>query len=96
MWFLWDFGEIHMKRKSLIGLFLVFAFLCPIVGEGVLKNGRGGHDVIEPPAGTSFFPGDNQAGDHANENAINRNGGPDLPENNPHDGTPGYTPIWPD
>ena len=86
------FGEIHLKKKSLIGLFLVFAFLCPIVGDGVLKNGRGGNGVINPPAGTSFLPGKNQAGEHANENAYNKNGGPDAGNNPGHN--PGYTPIW--
>jgi hypothetical protein len=34
------------------------AFLCPIVGDGVL--GAPGIDAIEPPAGTSILPGNNQ------------------------------------
>ena len=40
------------------------AFLCPIVGEGVINadanNGDHGVSTIGPPAGTSFLPGNNQ------------------------------------
>jgi hypothetical protein len=88
-----------LKNKSLIGLVFLFAFLCPIVGDGVLnadsKNGDNGVAAITPPAGTSLLPGKNKAGDNANSNAYNDNGGPGIPTNNPHEGTPGFTPIWP-
>lgn len=68
-------------------------FLCPIVGEGVAKNGRGLHDdVIYPPAGTSFLPGKNQAGAHANMNAWNKIG-PPIADNNPGH-NPDFSPIW--
>jgi hypothetical protein len=90
---------VKMKIKPILGLIMVFAFLCPIVGDGVLnadlKNGDNGVKAILPPAGTSLLPGKNKAGDNANENAYNKNGGPDIPTNNPHQGTPGFTPIWP-
>ena len=71
-------------------------FLCPIVGEGVINadahNGDNGVSVIYPPAGTSFLPGNNQAGAHANQNAYNGQGGPG-PGNNPGH-NPDFTPIW--
>jgi hypothetical protein len=68
------------------------AFLCPIVGDGVLNAAsNGGVSAIQPPAGTSILPGNNQAGGHANANALNANGGPSA-GNVP--GTPGFTPIW--
>ena len=68
------------------------AFLCPIVGDGVLNAAsRGGVSAIQPPAGTSILPGSNQAGSHANANALNANGGPSA-GNVP--GAPGFTPIW--
>ena len=71
-------------------------FLCPIVGIGVLNadanNGDNGVSVITPPAGTSFLPGNNQAGAHANHNAYNGLGGPG-PDNNPGH-NPNFTPIW--
>lgn len=70
-------------------------FLCPIVGAGVLNadanNGDHGVEAIEPPAGTSLLPGNNQAGANANPSAYNAFGGPSA-GNTP--GTPGFTPIW--
>lgn len=67
------------------------AFLCPIVGDGVIA--APGIDSISPPAGTSILPagGENQAGSHANANALNENGGPEA-GNVP--GADGFTPIW--
>ena len=71
-------------------------FLCPIVGIGVLNadanNGDNGVSAITPPAGTSFLPGNNQAGAHANHNAYNGLGGP-VTDNNPGH-NPNFTPIW--
>jgi hypothetical protein len=70
-------------------------FLCPIVGDGVTNadanNGDNGVQAINPAAGTSLLPGQNQAGANANPEAYNQFGGPDA-GNNP--GTPGFTPIW--
>ena len=70
-------------------------FLCPIVGAGTSNapglQGTAATSSINPPAGASLLPGSNQAGDHANANAYNANGGPSA-GNVP--GTPGYTPIW--
>jgi hypothetical protein len=70
-------------------------FLCPIVGDGVqnadARNGDNGVEAINPPAGTSLLPGNNQAGANANPEAYNEFGGPDA-GNTP--GTPGFTPIW--
>jgi hypothetical protein len=67
------------------------AFLCPIVGDGVI--GAPGIEAIDPPAGTSILPGNNQAGQHANANALNSHGdgAPNL-GNTP--GAEGFTPIW--
>jgi len=71
-------------------------FLCPIVGDGVInaddKNGENGVSDIGPAAGTSLLPGKNKAGEKANHNAYNGNGGPDVDNNPGHN--PEYTPIW--
>ena len=73
------------------------AFLCPIVGDGVIvgdmNNGDNGVSVIEPPAGTSFLPGNNQAGANADHNGQNTSG-PGDPDAGPG-GNPDYSPIWP-
>ena len=73
------------------------AFLCPIVGDGVLvgdaNNGDNGVSAIQPPAGTSFIPGQNQAGANANHNAQNTSG-PGNPDAGPG-GNPDFSPIWP-
>jgi hypothetical protein len=70
-------------------------FLCPIVGGGVNNadshNGSNGVEAINPAAGTSLLPGNNQAGAHADDSAYNENGGP-VAGNQP--GTAGFTPIW--
>jgi len=96
------------KRILIASLFLLIgalaltntaaaAFLCPVVGEGVLnadnRNGDHGVEAIEPPVGTSFLPGNNQAGMHANPNAYNTHG-PDNPDAGPG-GNPDFSPIWP-
>ena len=73
-------------------------FLCPVVGHGVtnaeLHNGPGrGVDPIYPPVGTSFIPGHNQAGLHANENALNKYG-PGKSDAGPGH-NPDFSPLWP-
>lgn len=74
------------------------AFLCPVVGDGVLNaddnNGDHGVDAISPPVGTSFLPGNNQAGNNANPNAYNIYG-PGNPDAGPGH-NPFFSPIWPD
>ena len=73
------------------------AFLCPVVGDGVLNadshNGDQGVSVITPSVGTSFLPGNNMAGEKADPNAYNTMG-----PNNPAAGpghNPDFSPIWP-
>ena len=78
-------------------------FLCPIVGDQVksvadVANGDNGVATLDPdggdpPAGTSFLPGNNKAGDKANHNALNTEG-PGDPDAGPG-GNPDYSPIWP-
>jgi hypothetical protein len=73
------------------------AFLCPVVGDGVLNadahNGDNGVSAIQPPVGTSLLPGQNQAGAHANPNAHNTQG-PGSPDAGPGH-NPDFSPIWP-
>jgi len=73
------------------------AFLCPVVGDGVLNadahNGDNGVSTITPPVGTSFLPGDNQAGVNANSNAYNAEG-PGSPDAGPGHNSD-FSPIWP-
>jgi hypothetical protein len=64
------------------------AFLCPVVGDGVNNA-----EAINPPVGTSFFPGNNQAGANANPNAYNTHG-PGNPNAGPGH-NPNFSPIWP-
>lgn len=71
-------------------------FLCPVMGEGALGaaglDGSHQNTVGALPSGdATILPGNNQAGDNANQNALNEFGGP-SPTNVP--GTPGFTPIW--
>ena len=72
-------------------------FLCPVVGDGVLNadlhNGDNGVSTITPPVGTSFLPGNNQAGANANANAHNSQN-PDSTTAGPG-GNPDFSPIWP-
>jgi hypothetical protein len=67
------------------------AALCPVVGQGVPFAG-------EIPGGYTFLPngGENGAGQHANANGLNKNGGPGLLESGEPSapGTEGFTPIW--
>jgi hypothetical protein len=73
------------------------AFLCPVVGDGVLNadahNGDNGVAAIQPPVGTSFLPGNNQAGANANPKAYNAEG-PGNPNAGPG-ANPDFSPIWP-
>ena len=73
------------------------AFLCPVVGDGVLNasevNNDNGVEAIEPPVGTSFIPGKNRAGMHANYHAHNTDG-PGNPDAGPGHNS-NFTPIWP-
>ena len=73
------------------------AFLCPVVGDGVLNadahNGDHGVSAINPPVGTSFLPGKNKAGANSNPNAHNTSG-PGNPDAGPG-GNPDFSPIWP-
>jgi hypothetical protein len=73
------------------------AFLCPVVGDGVLNadyhNGDNGVSAIQPPVGTSFLPGNNQAGANANPSAYNSDG-PGNPDAGPGH-NPDFSPIWP-
>ena len=72
-------------------------FLCPAVGDGVnnadTHNRDNGVETINPPAGTSFLPGNNQAGAQSNAQAHNTEG-PGNPDAGPG-GNPDFSPIWP-
>lgn len=69
------------------------AFLCPVVGKGVLAAPGRADAVITPPVGTSFLPGKNKAGEHANWHAYNTDG-PGNPDAGPGH-NPDFSPIWP-
>lgn len=73
------------------------AFLCPVVGDGVLNadshNGDNGVSTVTPPVGTSFLPGNNQAGDNANPNAYNTLNPSDPAAGPGHNSD--FSPIWP-
>jgi hypothetical protein len=73
------------------------AFLCPVVGDGVLNadahNGDHGVSAITPPVGTSLLPGNNQAGAKANWHALNTLGPGASP--GPGNGNRDWSPIWP-
>ena len=73
--------------------FAADAFLCPVVGKGGLTAPGRAEVVIEPPVGTSFLPGKNQAGAHANYNAYNTMG-PGSEDAGPGH-NPDFSPIWP-
>jgi hypothetical protein len=65
------------------------AFICPVVGEGAINAGRDAHAYLG--GGATFLPGNEQAGTHANESALNERGAP-AADNRP--GADGFTPIW--
>ena len=72
-------------------------FLCPIVGDGVYNadahNGDHGVTAGTAFAGATFLPGYNQAGAHANPNALNTMGPGASP--GPGNGNFDWSPIWP-
>jgi len=90
------FISLAVMSVNLVAAEHTDAFLCPIVGDGVKKadsvNGDNGVAVINPPAGTSLLPGNNQAGHNANSNAYNGDGGPSAGNNPGHNSE--FTPIW--
>jgi hypothetical protein len=49
--------------------------------------------AINPPVGTSLLPGNNQAGENANDKAYNTDG-PGNPNAGPGH-NPNFSPIWP-
>jgi hypothetical protein len=66
-------------------------FLCPSVGQGVLNHRP---DAGQLPNGSyTFLPGNNQAGAHANENALNTLPASQSP--GPGGGNSDWSPIWP-
>lgn len=66
------------------------AFICPVVGEGVLNSPIASAGPY-PGGGATFLPGKEQGGSHANANGLNANGTPSA-TNRP--GADGFTPIW--
>jgi hypothetical protein len=72
------------------------AFLCPAVGNdnAADKNGKAvSGDWFPIAAGWSFFPGNNQAGAHANDHSYNTEGPGTSP--GPGGGNSEWSPIWP-
>jgi len=69
------------------------AFLCPVIGAGASGAPGLEGELGTLPGGEATIgnPGNNQAGGHANANALNENGGPAV-GNVP--GADGFTPIW--
>jgi hypothetical protein len=69
------------------------AFLCPAVGNAnaAAHNGQGWFPIAS--GDYSFFPGNNQAGLHANENGYNAEGPGASP--GPGGGNNEWSPIWP-
>ena len=66
-------------------------FLCPSVGAGYVNNHP---DAGQLPSGDyTFLPGNNQAGAHANANALNTLPAGESP--GPGDGNSDWSPIWP-
>jgi hypothetical protein len=66
-------------------------FLCPSVGQGVTNNRP---DAGQLPDGSyTFLPGNNQAGAHANANALNTLPASQSP--GPGNGNSDWSPIWP-
>lgn len=65
------------------------AFLCPVVGDGV--SNADAIDSFAIASGTSFLPGNNQAGAHADSSSYSSEG----PGTSDGPGDPDYTPIWP-
>ena len=70
------------------------AFLCPWVGNAnaAAHNGQGWIVIGDEGQGWSFFPGNNQAGAHANPNSWN-DVGPGASKGPSNDIN--WSPIWP-
>lgn len=73
-------------------------FLCPVVGEGAATGAENSGPDHGPTTfgiadGTSFIPGNNQAGPNVDSNAVNTLN-PDVSGSGPG-GNPDYSPIWP-
>ena len=74
-------------------------FLCPAVGDGVQNaaahggNVGGGSPILDIASGTSFLPGNNQAGANSNPNGHNTLGPGESP--GPGGGNSDWSPIWP-
>jgi hypothetical protein len=66
-------------------------FLCPSVGQGVVNNPHGAGQL--PGGSYTFLPGNNQAGAHANDNALNTLPAAQSPP--PGGGNSDWSPIWP-
>jgi len=69
-------------------------FLCPAVGNETAAQANGKDWGELPNDNYTFIPGNNQAGDHANENALNTLGPAESP--GPGNGNKDWSPIWPD
>jgi hypothetical protein len=67
-------------------------FLCPVVGNETAAANNG-QEWFGVNAGLSFFPGNNQAGLHANYKAFNKLNPPFSP--GPGGGNSDWSPIWP-
>jgi hypothetical protein len=74
-------------------------FLCPAVGQGVVNADAHNGDHSDVNTGTlasgdqTFLPGNNQAGAHADANALNTDN-PDTTAG-PGGGNSDWSPIWP-
>lgn len=92
-----SFAVLSFLALSITPVLASEAFLCPVVGDGVLNadasNGDHGVVAIQPPVGTSFLPGNNQAGANSNMNAHNTSGPGDADAGPGHN--PDFSPIWP-
>jgi hypothetical protein len=76
-----------------IGAASAAPFLCPAVGNETAAdaNGKGWNGL--PNENYTFIPGNNQAGEHANSNALNTLGPSESP--GPGAGNSDWSPIWP-
>jgi hypothetical protein len=69
-------------------------FLCPAVGNATAAAHNGQEWGSLPNENFTFLPGNNQAGNHADENALNTEGPADSP--GPGGGNSDWSPIWPE
>jgi hypothetical protein len=68
-------------------------FLCPAVGNATAAEANGQGWGSLPNENYTFLPGNNQAGNHANSNALNTEGPGQSP--GPGNGNSNWSPIWP-